>query len=314
MDAGNQTVVSELVLLGLTNCKQLKMPLFALFSLVYLLTVLGNFGMAVIIWISPQLHSSMYFFFFNLSLVDACFSTTISPRMLLNFFLETAKISVIECAFQMYFAVSFGSTECFLLAFMAYDRYIAICSPLYYSVIMTKHHCLLLMAISYICGFLHSIIHTAATFVHSLCRTDIHHFFCDIQPLLKLSCQETFTNEILLVIFSGSITLLCLLGTVISYLWILNAIFKMYYSGVRYKTFSTCSSHLVSVFLFFGSVLFMYLRPNSSYKDQDLSASVFYSLVIPMLNPIIYSLRNRDVRLVLRRALSVNIPINLGPH
>ncbi|KAE8633928.1 hypothetical protein XENTR_v10002152 [Xenopus tropicalis] len=294
MDVANQTIVSELVLLGLTNCKQLQMPLFALFFLVYLLTVLGNVGMALIIWISPQLHSSMYFFLFNLSFVDACFSTTISPRMLFNFFLETARISVIECAFQMYFAVSFGSTECFLLAFMAYDRYIAICSPLYYSVIMTKYHCLQLMAISYVCGFLHSIIHTAATFKHSLCWTDIHHFFCDIQPLLKLSCQKTITNEILLVIFSGSITMLCLLGTVLSYFWILNAIYKMYSSGV--------------------SVLFMYLRPNSSYKDEDLSASVFYSLVIPMLNPMIYSLRNRDVRLVLWKIFSMNEHINLGLH
>ncbi|KAM4808044.1 olfactory receptor 5AR1-like [Rhinophrynus dorsalis] len=303
MDAGNWTGVSEFVLLGLTSCEELKIPLFAMFSIVYTITILGNIGMATIIWISPQLHIAMYFFLFNLSLVDACFSTTISPTMLANFFVKTARISLMDCASQMYFAVACGSSECFLLVFMAYDRYVAICNPLHYSVVMTKHHCLQLVSISYISGFLHSFIHTSATFYSPMCRSDIHHFFCDIQPLLKLSCKETFANEILLFTFTGSITMCCLLGTVLSYLFILNDILKIKSSHGRYRTFSTCSSHLVSVCLFYGSVLFMYMRPNSSYQVQDLPASVFYSLVIPMLNPVIYSLRNREVKMALRKTL-----------
>ncbi|XP_053305356.1 olfactory receptor 1019-like [Spea bombifrons] len=193
---------------------------------------------------------------------------------------------------------------------MAYDRYLAICQPLHYSLIMSKYHCICLVAISYITGFLHSIIHTAATFSSPMCQTDIYHFFCDIQPLLKLSCKETLTNEILLYTFTGFLTFVCLLVIVLSYICILNTILKMYSSGGRCRTFSTCSSHLVSVSLFYGSVLFMYMRPNSSYHDHDISASVFYSLIIPMLNPFIYSLRNREVKMVFMKKIAVKMYCN----
>ncbi|XP_075424070.1 olfactory receptor 5T7-like [Ascaphus truei] len=306
MNGGNRTTgVSEFVLLGFTDPEELKMPLFLLFSTVYALTVLGNIGMAVIIWTTPRFHIAMYIFLFNLSLVDVCFATTISPMMLANLLRETASISLMGCSSQMCFAVAFGSSECFLLAFMAYDRYVAVCSPLHYTMVMNKRRCLQLVVTSHLSGFLHSIIHTVFTFRSPFCRADIHHFFCDIQPLLKLSCKETFTSEILLFTFTGSITTCCLLAIVVSYVFILEAILKIRSSGGRSRTFSTCSSHLVSVSLFYGCVLFMYLRPNSSYQDQDLSASVFYSLVIPMLNPFIYSLRNRDVKMVLRKTLFV---------
>ncbi|KAM4707074.1 olfactory receptor 5T17-like [Discoglossus pictus] len=224
--------------------------------------------------------------------------------------METARISLLGCATQMYFAVVFGTSECFLLVIMAYDRYVAICSPLHYSVIMTRRYCFKLVAISHIGGFLHSLIHTIATFRSPMCSSDIHHFFCDIQPLLKLSCKETITNEILLFTFTGSITTCCLMITLLSYIYILGAIFKISSAGGRCRTFSTCASHLVSVLLFYGSILFMYMRPNSNYKDQDLSGSVFYSLIIPFLNPLIYSLRNRDVKMVIRKTLRVKVICN----
>ncbi|XP_053555826.1 olfactory receptor 1102-like [Bombina bombina] len=307
MEIRNWTVVSEFFLLGFTDRKELHFPLFVLFSAIYVLTILGNIGMAAIIWTSSQFHVAMYLFLFNLSLVDACFSTSVSPKMLANLLMKTSSISLLECATQLYFAVTFGTSECFLLLFMAYDRYVAICSPLSYSVIMTNQHCLILAAVSHIIGFLHSLIHTIATFSIPFCKPDIHHFFCDIQPLLKLSCGETTTNEILLFMFTGSITICCLLTILVSYFCILCAVFKISSAGVRYRTFSTCSSHITSVLLYYGSILFMYLRPNSKYKDQDLSGSVFYSLVIPLLNPFIYSLRNRDVKNVIRKTLALRI-------
>ncbi|XP_053555828.1 olfactory receptor 141-like [Bombina bombina] len=307
MDKRNRTVVSEFVLFGLTENIELKLPLFVLFSFVYFLTVFGNIGIAFIIWISPQLYVAMYLFLFNLSLVDACFSSSICPNMLANLLMKSSSISLIECSVQLFFGVTFGTSECFLLVFMAYDRYVAICSPLSYSVIMTNRFCLTLVTISHIIGVLHSLVHTVATFSIDYCKPDIHHFFCDIHPLLKLSCQNTATNEILLFAFTGSITIFCLITILLSYLCILSVVFKMSSTGVRYRTFSTCTSHVISVVLYYGSIMFMYLKPNSKYKDHDLSGSVFFTLIIPMLNPFIYSLRNRDVKNAISKILAVKI-------
>uniref|UniRef100_A0A8C5Q5X2 Olfactory receptor n=1 Tax=Leptobrachium leishanense TaxID=445787 RepID=A0A8C5Q5X2_9ANUR len=305
MGFGNWTTVSYFVLLGFNDLEDVKMILFSLFLTAYLLTLLGNIGMAMIIWTSPQLHTAMYFFLFNLNLIDAIIATNATPKMLSNFLTETPLISPLGCAAQIYFAVSLGSAECFVLVLMGYDRYIAICHPLHYVAIMTKHRCLQLLAISYISGFLHSIIHTAATFSFPICRSDIHHFSCDIQALLKLFCKETLINEILLYTFSSAITATCLVATVISYICISDAILKTHTTSGRLKLFSTCASHLLSVALFFGSLLFMYMRPNSSYHENDLSASVFYTVAIPMLNPFIYSLRNKDVKIAVWRKMSI---------
>ncbi|XP_053555827.1 olfactory receptor 1019-like [Bombina bombina] len=309
IDRNNWTLVSDFVLLGFTENKKLKLPLFVFFSLVYFLTVLCNIGMAVIIWISPQLYVAMYIFLFNLSLLDTFFSTCICPKMLATFITKT-HISFIECATQLFFGVTFGTSECFILVFMAYDRYVAICSPLSYLVIMTNKLCFTLVTISHITGVLHSLIHTVATFSISFCKSKIHHFFCDIHPLLKLSCQETTTNEILLFAFTGSITMFCIMAILLSYLCIVCAIFKISSAGLRHRTFSTCSSHLISVLLFYGSTMFTYVRPNSKYKEQDLSGSIFYTAIIPMLNPFIYSLRNRDVKNAIRKTLGARILCN----
>nr|XP_033780561.1 olfactory receptor 1102-like isoform X2 [Geotrypetes seraphini]XP_033780562.1 olfactory receptor 1102-like isoform X2 [Geotrypetes seraphini] len=254
--------------------------------------------MILLIWFTPRLHTAMYFFLSNLSVVDTCYSSVIAPKMLVGFFVKRTAISFSGCATQLYFFVTFGTTECFLLAAMAYDRYVAICNPLLYVVIMSKRLCLQLVVSSYIGGLLHAMIHAVATFHLPFCKSnEIGHFFCDVPPLLKISCISTEINEILLFTFTGSITLGCLIVILVSYLYILASILKISSGEGRQKTFSTCASHITAVIIFYGTIAFMYLRPSSSYSvEQDKVVAVFYTLVIPMLNPLIYSVRNKDVK------------------
>ncbi|XP_030043584.1 olfactory receptor 1102-like isoform X1 [Microcaecilia unicolor] len=262
--------------------------------------------MILLIRLVPRLHTPMYFFLSSLSVVDTCYSSVIYPKMLVDFFVERTAISFSGCATQMYFFVTFGTTECFLLAAMAYDRYVAICNPLLYVVIMSKRLCLQLVVSSYIGGLLHSMIHVVATFHLPFCKSnELSHFFCDIPPLLKISCVSTEINEILLFTFTGSISLGCLLIILVSYLYILSSILKMSSGEGRQKTFSTCASHITAVILFYGTISFMYLRPSSSYSvEQDKVVSVFYTLIIPMLNPLIYSVRNKEVKASVRNILT----------
>uniref|UniRef100_A0A8D1KIS6 G-protein coupled receptors family 1 profile domain-containing protein n=1 Tax=Sus scrofa TaxID=9823 RepID=A0A8D1KIS6_PIG len=265
--------------------------------------LIGNLGLVLLVIIDSRLHNPMYYFLSALSFLDACYSSVITPNMLVNFLSENKTISYLGCAAQMFLFLTFGTTECFILAAMAYDRYEAIYRPLLYSVRMSPRVYVPLIIFCYIGGILHGALHTVATFSLSFCASnEIRHVFCDIPPLLALSCTDTHTNQLLVFYFSGSIEISTISIVLVSYGFILSAILRMHSAEGRRKVFSTCGSHLTGVSIFHGTVLFMYVRPNSSYAlDHDMIVSVFYTIVIPMLNPIIYSLRNKDVKEAVKR-------------
>ncbi|XP_010600609.3 olfactory receptor 5AP2-like [Loxodonta africana] len=294
----NHTTVTEFVLLGFRDHPELQCLLFVVFLLIYVTTVLGNLGMILLIKTDSRFHTPMYFFLSNLSLVDFCYSSVIAPNMLVNVWVENPVISFNGCATQFFFFGSFAGIEGFLLAVMAYDRYVAICEPLLYTVTMSPHLNILLVLFTYLAGFINASIHTGFTFQLSFCGSNaINHFFCDILPLLQLSCSDTHINEVVIFAFASFNELSCLLTILISYLYILVAILRIQSAEGRCKAFSTCASHLIAVTIFFGTILFMYLHPSSSYSmDQDKVVSVFYTVIIPMLNPLIYSLRNKEVK------------------
>uniref|UniRef100_F6YT52 Olfactory receptor n=1 Tax=Monodelphis domestica TaxID=13616 RepID=F6YT52_MONDO len=305
----NQTEVTEFVLLGLSENPKLQLILFVIFLFIYTATMVGNLGMILLIKIEPRLHTPMYFFLSNLSFVDSSYSSSITPKMLVNLLDENKAISFNGCAAQFYFFGSFVGIECFLLAIMAYDRYVAICYPLLYSVIMSERICLMLVISAFLGGFSNAAIHTGMTFKLSFCGSNlINHFYCDTPPLLKLSCSDTYINGILIMIFSSLIVISCVLMILISYLFILVTILRMRSAEGRSKAFSTCASHLTAVTIYFGTILFMYSRPTSSYSmQQDKVVSVFYTMIIPMLNPFIYSLKNKDVKNALKKVLQRHI-------
>ncbi|XP_066476608.1 olfactory receptor 5AP2-like [Tiliqua scincoides] len=301
----NNTRVTEFFLSGITNRTELKLPLFLLLLLIYFVTLVGNLGIIFLIRVDSQLHTPMYFFLSHLAFVDVNYSSTITPKILTDLLAERKNIVLGGCATQMFVFVVCGSTECLLLAVMAYDRYVAICSPLHYSAIMSAKMCIELVAGSYALGFLYGVVHTAFTFTLSFCGPNvINHYFCDIPPLLKLSCSDTHTNEIVLF---AQVSINCVGTTVIiliSYICILFTILKIRSFESRHKALSTCTSHLTVVSLFYGTIFFMYLRPSSTYTlEQDKAASLFYTVVIPMLNPLVYSLRNKEVKEAFRRVL-----------
>ncbi|XP_063145139.1 olfactory receptor 5AR1 isoform X2 [Candoia aspera] len=265
--------------------------------------------MILLILLDEQLHSPMYFFLCHLSFVDLGYSTAIAPRMLADFLQRRKVISFSSCATQFAFFVGFVDAECYVLAAMAYDRYVAICRPLHYGTIMSKQVCLVLVVGSYVAGLISLVSHTSLTFSLDFCGSNIiNHFFCEIPPLLALSCSDTYVSEILLFSLCGFIEFSTILIILISYCFIFAAILRIRSAEGRLKAFSTCASHLTGVTLFYGTVMFMYLRPPSSYSlDQDKWASVFYTVVIPMLNPLIYSLRNKDVKEAFRRVISKKV-------
>ncbi|XP_041578336.1 olfactory receptor 5T2-like [Vulpes lagopus] len=299
----NATEVTIFVLKGFTDKLELQTALFFLFLATYLFTMMGNLVLVLLVIVDSQLHNPMYYFLSVLSSVDACFSSVITPNMLVDFMLKNKVISFLGCAAQMFLAVTFGTTECFLLAAMAYDRYVAIYNPLLYSVSMSPRVYVPLIIASYVGGILHASVHTVATFSLSFCASnEIRHVFCDIPPLLAISCSDTHTNQLLLFYFVGSIEIVTILIVLISYGFILLAILNIHSAEGRRKVFSTCGSHLTGVSIYHGTILFMYVRPSSSYApDHDMIVSMFYSIVIPMLNPIIYSLRNKDVKEAMKR-------------
>ncbi|XP_044625291.1 olfactory receptor 5H2-like [Equus asinus] len=297
MERENATLLTEFILTGLTYQPEWHIPLFLVFLLVYFITIVGNLVLIVLIWNDPQLHIPMYFFLGSLAFVDAWISSTVTPKMLVNFFAMHKIISLSECRIQFFsFAVSV-TTECFLLATMAYDRFVAICKPLLYPVIMTSRLCLRLLVLSFLGGFLHAFIHIGFLFRLTFCKYNIiHHFYCDIMPLCRISCTDSSINVLMVFIFSGSIQVFTILTVLVSYTLVLFTILKRKSAqGIR-KAFSTCGAHLFSVSLYYGPLLFMYLRPGSAQADdQDMADSLFYNVFIPLLNPIIYSLRNKKV-------------------
>nr|XP_010599721.1 LOW QUALITY PROTEIN: olfactory receptor 8D1-like [Loxodonta africana] len=306
MSIRNLSTTIKFVLVGLTQQPELQLPLFLLFLGIYVATVVGNLGLIVLIAISPLLHTPMYYFISSLSFVDLCYSSVITPKMLVNFFLgKNNMILYSECMAQLFFFVVFVVSEGYLLTAMAYDRYVAICSPLLYNMIMSPRVCSLLVLVVFILGFLSALAHTSAMMKLSFCKSHIiSHYFCDVLPLLNLSCSNTHLNELLLFIIAGFNTLVPTLAVFISYAFIFYSILHIRSSEGRSKAFSTCSSHLMAVGIFFGSITFMYFKPPSSNSlEQEKVSSVFYTTVIPMLNPLIYSLRNKDVKKALRKVL-----------
>ncbi|NXE58241.1 O5AS1 protein, partial [Casuarius casuarius] len=304
MSEENCTAVTEFILLGFISRPELELPLFVLFLFIYVTTLVGNIGIIVLIQFNACLHTPMYYFLSNLSFLDLSYSSTICPKMLVNLLAEQKTISLTGCATQMFLFAAFADAECLLLAVMAYDRYVAICHPLLYAVVMSRRACAFMVAGAYLSGGLTSLIHTCFTFTLSFCGPNtIDHFFCDIPPLLKLSCSNVHVNEVLLFALCGFIQSSTFLIIVASYTCILCTILQIHAVEGRHKAFSTCTSHLMAVVLFYGSLLFTYLRPRSSYSlDTDKVIAVFYTVVFPMLNPLIYSLRNKEVREALRRS------------
>ncbi|XP_008845160.1 olfactory receptor 1086-like [Nannospalax galili] len=299
----NITEVTDFVLKGFTDNPDLKILFFFLFLVIYLFTILGNLGLIVLVTGDSRLHNPMYYFLSVLSSVDAFYSSVITPQMLVDFMSKEKAISFLACAAQMFLAVTFGTTECFLLAAMAYDRYVAIHSPLLYAVSMSPRVYVPLIIASYAGGVLHAIIHTVATFSLSFCGSnEISHIFCDIPPLLAISCSDTHINQLLLFFCAGSIEIVTILTVIISYGFILCAILRIRSAEGKQKVFSTCGSHLTGVSIFHGTVLFTYVRPSSTYAlEHNMIVSIFYSIVIPLLNPLIYSLRNNDVKQAMKK-------------
>ncbi|XP_049747633.1 olfactory receptor 5F1-like [Elephas maximus indicus] len=298
MTRKNYTSLTEFILLGLADTLELQITLFLLFVVIYTLTVLGNVGMILLIRVDSRLHTPMYFFLANLSFVDVCYSSTITPKMLVDLLSEKKTISFAGCFLQMYFFIALATTECILFGLMVYDRYVAICDPLLYSLIMSRTVCLKMAAEAFTGGLLNSMVNTSYVSSLPFCGSNIiHHFFCDSPPLVKLSCSDTRLNESIFSTFAGVNMVSALLVIPTSYSYILFTIFRMHSGEGRRKAFSTSASHLTAIILFYATVIYTYLRPSSSYSlSHDEVASVFYTVVIPMLNPLIYSLRNKEVK------------------
>ncbi|XP_004605191.2 olfactory receptor 8D1-like [Sorex araneus] len=300
----NHSIVTEFVLEGLTHRPELQLPLFFLFLGIYGVTVVGNLGMILLIAFNSKLHSPMYFFLGNLSFLDLFYSSVVTPKLLGNFVWEKNVISYPACMTQLFFFCLFAIGEFFMLTAMAYDRYVAICNPLRYSVTMSPKVCSMLVIGVYTMGTWVGLTHTIAMTKLSFCGDNvIRHYFCDIFPLLKLSCSSTHVNELLLFYVGGFNVLISTSTIIISYVFIIANILRISSAESRSKAFVTCGSHLTAVGIFYGSVIFMYFKPPSSNMAQEQVASVFYTTVIPMLNPLIYSLRNKDVKNVLRSTL-----------
>nr|XP_010600935.1 olfactory receptor 1094-like [Loxodonta africana] len=308
----NDTKVTTFVLKGFTDNRELQVILFFLFLIIYLFILMGNLGLVVLVIGESRLHNPMYYFLSVLSFLDACYSSVITSNMLVELMSKNKDISFLGCATQMFFCTIFGTTECFLLAAMAYDRYVAIYNPLLYSVYMSPRVYVSLITSSYVGGILHATLHTVATFSLSLCASnEIRHVFCDIPPLLAISCSDTHINQLLLFYVVGFIEIFTILIVLISYGFILLAILRMRSAEGRRKVFSTCGSHLTGVSIYHGTILFMYVRPSSSSTlDHDMIMSIFYSVMIPMLNPIIYSLRNKDVKEAMKKVFGRNWLLN----
>lgn len=309
MERKNSTLLTEFILTGLIYQPEWQIPLFLVFLVIYLITMVGNLGLIALICNDSHLHTPMYLLLGSLAFVDAWISSTVTPKMLIIILTKSKTISLSECMIQ-FFSFAFGATtECFLLTTMAYDRYVAICKPLLYPVVMTNRLCTRLVVLSFAGGGLHAFIHIGVLFRLSFCNSNIIHlFYCDIMPLFKISCIDPFINVLVVFIFSGSIQVFTILTILISYTLVLSTVLKKKsLQGIR-KAFSTCGAHLLSVSLYFGSLLFMYVLPGSAQADgKNIMDSLFYTVIIPLLNPIIYSLRNKKVLDSLAKMLKRNV-------
>ncbi|XP_077170966.1 olfactory receptor 5F1-like [Paroedura picta] len=304
----NHTSVTEFVLLGFSVDPKKQTLLFALGLLVYLLTLAGNLAIITLVCIDQCLQTPMYFLLGNLSFIEICYSSTTAPKMLWDLLMGNKTITFIGCALQLYFFGTLGCTECVLLIAMAYDRYAAICHPLRYALLMSQRICWGLLACSWTIGNLDSIMNTALVFSLDFCHSnEIDHFFCDIPPLLKLSCSDTSVSQLVTFNISGGIMIVAFSLILLSYSLIVSSVLKIHTAQGRLKAFSTCASHLTVVSIFYGTIMYTYLRPSSSHSmEQDRLVAVLYAILTPMLNPLIYSLRNKEVQRAVWRALSKN--------
>ncbi|XP_040211673.1 olfactory receptor 1052-like [Rana temporaria] len=307
---GNQTILKDLILSGLSDLPTLQLPLFLFFLLIYLLTLIWNSLIIVLIVTESHLHVPMYFFLGNMGGLDLCCSSLTVPRMLFDLHTETRKITISACITQVFFFTFCTTSEVSLLAVMSYDRFSAICQPLHYTQIMSWKVCGQLMTIVGCLSFTNSLVHTLYTCNLTFCGSDIiESFFCDLPQLLQISCSDISINVLLLFIFGGSITIGCLTLTFLSYVYIFKTVLKMKVGGGRRKVFSTCTPHLTVMFIFYGSVFFNYFQLNESHRFAgNKGVSVFYTVILPLLNPLIYSLRNQDIRKASRDVLKKILP------
>nr|XP_048304944.1 olfactory receptor 143-like [Myodes glareolus] len=305
MNMENDSSVSEFILMGLTEKSELQLPLFLLFLVNYTATVMGNLSLMSLIFLNSNLHTPMYYFIFNLAFIDFCYSFVFTPKMLMSFLLEKNTISFRGCMTQLFFFCLFVNSESYVLTAMAYDRYVAICQPLLYKVIMSPELCFMLMFGSYLMGFAGAMAHTGCMLRLRFCDSNIiNHYMCDIFPLLQLSCSSTYINELVSFIVVGTVISLSSLIILVSYALIFSSIIQMSSGNSWSKAMGTCGSHIITVSLFYGSGLLAYVKPSSAETvGQGKIFSVFYTFLVPMLNPLIYSLRNKDVKLAVKRTV-----------
>ncbi|XP_059566860.1 olfactory receptor 8U9-like [Myotis daubentonii] len=306
----NCTQVTWFLLLGLTEQEGLRGILFVLFLFIYLVTLMGNLGMIILIHTEPQLHTPMYFFLSILAFMDFCFSTMDTPRLLENFLTSGQYISFAGCVAQMALMTFLGISECLLLAIMAYDRFVAICHPLLYHTIMSQPLCVQLVAATWTASIAISALQTGYIFKLPYCGPNvINHYFCDMPPVLQLACADTAEVEVIISSSSALIFFFTITTILISYAYVLVTICRMHSLEAQSKALSTCTSHLTIICLWYGTIIFMYAQPSSlNSMEQNKFVSVFYTVIIPMLNPLIYSLRNKDVKSALKRRCLGKLP------
>ncbi|KAG3280449.1 OR7D4 [Ictidomys tridecemlineatus] len=307
MEPGNQTATSKFILLGLWEDKALQPLLFGLFLSMYLVTILGNLLIILAVSSDSHLHTPMYLFLSHLSFVDICFTSTTVPRMLANAQAQNKAITFEACITQVYFFMIFSGLDSLLLTVMAYDRFVAICHPLRYTVIMNPRLCGLLLLLSWLICLTYSLLQSLMVLRVSFCKeTEVPHFFCELAQILKLACSDTLANDVLLYCVTGLLGIIPLSGILFSYARIISSIVGISSAGGKYKAFSTCGSHLSVVSLFYGAGLGVYLTSGTAHPSRKSSiTSVMYTVVSPMLNPFIYSLRNRELKGALRRLLQL---------
>ncbi|KAM9233991.1 LOW QUALITY PROTEIN: putative olfactory receptor 2B8 [Dugong dugon] len=310
MERANDSTFSGFVLLGCFSGRpQLETVLFVIILIIYLLSFLSNGTIILLSILEPHLHTPMYFFLSNLSFMDLCLTTCTVPQTLVNFKGKDKTITYDGCVTQLFIALGLGGVECILLSVMAYDRYAAVCRPLHYMVIMHSQLCLKLVATAWLTGFGNSVVQTALTMSLPLCgKNQVDHFFCEVPVMLKLSCTNTSINEAEIFAVSVFFLVVPLSLILVSYGHITHAVLKIKSAQRRQKAFGTCGSHLLVVIIFFGTLISMYLQPPSSYsQDMNKSIALFYTLVTPLLNPLIYTLRNKGVKRALRRLVGRTI-------
>ncbi|XP_062952793.1 putative olfactory receptor 2B8 [Cynocephalus volans] len=305
MDQKNDSSFAGFILLGFSDRPQLELILFVVLLIFYVFTLLGNTTIIVLSHLNPHLHTPMYFFLSILSFLDLCYTTSIVPQLLVNLGGADKSISYGGCVVQLYISLGLGSTECVLLGVMAFDRYAAVCRPLHYTVIMHPRLCALMASASWVIGFANSLLQTVLIFLLPLCgRNKLDHFLCEVPPLLKLACVDTTRNESELFFVGVLILLIPVTLIMFSYSRIVRAVLRMKSAAGQRKAFETCGSHLTVVSLFYGTAIYAYLQPSSNYsQDQGKFVSLFYTIITPMINPLIYTLRNKDVKEAIKKVL-----------